>query len=461
MNPIQIKPQSPVFKDAPNVLKDTKTLLRIASLNSSIWEDDERGDYLKELQQIWVNSKSMLATSSLDEAKEYLTNKFHKLDLIDVYGPKIEAAQTPEKLEHYIEKFSLDVNSVLSNPLKKSTRGNKGPTFLVSFPRQNKSGITELQCYVMKWTHWNELCCTRIYHAFSRFLSQHCNSPFFSVPDVCGFDFEENVHETGDSRRITMETKDQKGLNATFQQIAKIGAPKHPMNDKLVMLCERINGENLFDFATSKYAHLELSQKMKLLTQLGQIAMLDLITGNLDRIVQINFDTHQDCYGLLDCEANFGNIMVQWATDSGKEPTLFAIDNGIEDALVENPTRIEKYQEFLNALLSDPEMERKLVENIVASFKHAIATQVDDISGANRKIVRQKLEGFSEDIEAFGRECFLAGLKEMDTLLQTTLLPLWNGVEGSPMREYLSTTYSKLLEAVQFRFNEFTQKRTP
>ena len=163
----------------------------------------------------------------------------------------------------------------------------------------------------------------------------------------------------------------------------------------------------------------------------------------------------------MDCEANFGNIMVQWATDSGKQPTLFAIDNGIEDALVENPTRIKKYQEFLNALLSDPEMEKKLVKNIVASFRHAIATQADDISGANRKIIRQKLEGFSKDIEAFGGECFLAGLKEMDTLLQTALLPLWNGEKGTSMREYLSTTYPKLLHAVQFRFDEFIKMRTP
>src|SRR5581483_2002367 len=415
MNPIQITSQSPVFKEAPDVLRDIKTLCRIANLNDSIWED-ERREYLQELRQTWSKSKETLATGSLEKTKEYLSDRLQRLDLRDLYGCKIEEVQTAQKLEHLIQKFNVDVNSGLSNPLKKSTRGNKEQTFLVSFPLQKKRGILQTQSYVMKWTQWNELSCTRIYQVFSRFLLQQGNSSSFLVPNVCGFNLEANIHETGAASRISMETQIQVELNKTLNQIAKIGAPKHPLPDKLVMLCERINGENLFDFAISKYAHLEPSQKVKLFTQLGRIALLDLIIGNLDRIVQINFSTKEDSYTLLDCEANFGNIMVEWTIDSGVEPAVFAIDNGIENVLVEDPARIAKYQGFLDALLSDPEMEAKLVENMLASFQHAIATQADDLSVQNAKMLRGRLQEFSRDIETFGKKCFAEGLQEMEFL---------------------------------------------
>ena len=455
MQPIKMRPhQLPaVFGPATDVVKETATLLRIVKLHSSVWEDD-RKKYLNQLGEGWLGCQQR--ASNPKEAKAFIIEKLYRLDVHDVYGSAIEKTTTTDELNRLVNKFMKDINSIMSNPLKNSTRGQKGPTFLVGYSRLDKFNNPQLNCHVIKWTHWNELCCTRIYSVFSGFL----NSSSFSVPNVCGFDFEKNIHELYDATQTEMDPQENQKIMRTFEEIAKIGAPSHKLADKLIMLCERINGENLFDFALTKYEYLPQGEKVRLLTQLGKIAMLDLLTGNLDRIVQIWFNWRIDSYVLLDCEANLGNIMVRWIVGEEKKPVLYAIDNGIQTELVEDAEHIKKYQTFLNALFSDPQMKSKLVSNIVQSFKHALVTQGDDLSTQNTGQLRAKLKAFSDDIQTLGPQCFGDGLEEMSSLLQSTLLPKWNGEQGEPWRNYLSTTYPKLLDAIQFRFNEFTTKRT-
>ena len=455
MQPVQTKSsQLPaVFGPAPDVVKESKTLLRIVKLHSSVWED-ERKKYIDELREAWLGCQQK--ASNPKEAKTYIINKLHRLDIHDIYGAAIEKANTTDELNRCVNKFAKDIDSIMSNPLKRSTRGQKGPTFLVGYSRLDNFNMPQLNCHVIKWTQRNELCCTRIYSVFSSFL----NSPSFTVPNVCAFDFEKNIHELHDATQTRMLPQENQKLMRTFDELAKQGAPRHKLPDKLIMLCERINGENLFDFALTKYEYLPQDEKVKLFTQLGQIAMLDLLTGNLDRIIQVWFNQRIDTYELMNCEANLGNIMVRWVVSEGIKPVIYAIDNGIQTELVEDAEHIKKYQIFLNTLFSDSQMKTKLVSNIVESFNHAIATQGDDLSSQNTKQLKMKLKAFSEDINTLGEQCFGAGLDEMSSLLQNTLLPQWNGEQGKPWRDYLSTTYPKLLDAIQLRFNEFTTKRT-
>lgn len=460
MNPIPKNRPPSVFRSAPDVHKASNTLLRVMTLHSELPPRAViRNKIVSGTNSVCNEAKNNLP--SIEQAKATL-NKDLSTSILKIYGQEIELANTADMVDRCINQIIKDINSIPATPLVKSNDGQNGPTLLVAYPRlSNKTSEVTIKSYVIKWTDQNELCCNRLYSTFSRFIQDKYNSISFEVPLVCGFNFETNIHELSDTSLCQMQGDDGEKIRNTFNAIAKIGAPKHPMPNKIVMLAERINGETLCSFVMAKYKMLTNDQKEKLFIQLGQIAMLDLIIGNSDRLLPICKPTENESYHLLGSEANLGNIMIRWIPDEKKDPLIYAIDNAIEAELINDPILIQKHLAFLESQFSNPEMADTLSKSIARSILSAISNHIDQAEKQKIPEFRKEFNSISTDIEQFGTSCFQAGLKGMSSMLESTLIPMWNGEQGNFPKNYLSTTYPKLLSAIEIRFKEFTTMRTP
>ncbi|HUD02195.1 MAG TPA: hypothetical protein VMR37_07690 [Rhabdochlamydiaceae bacterium] len=234
-----------------------------------------------------------------------------------------------------------------------------------------------------------------------------------------------------------------------FQRITEIYASKIASKGVLI-LSERIGGENLFDFILTTYRELTREQKEKFFNRLGRLAMLDVVTGNLDRLVQIFTD--QGEYTLQDLEANLGNVMVVWSKDKNA-PFLYAIDNGIEKDLISSDLHRKKYLSFLQTHFSSRNLERMLAENMVKSIQHALDTQVDDVSTGNVVELKKQFQFFSDELYPLAYPAFLRGLEEMHFHLYENLIPSWESEKASPLKNYLKSNHPRLLAAQQERID--------
>ena len=220
------------------------------------------------------------------------------------------------------------------------------------------------------------------------------------------------------------------------------------------MIAERVSGENLFDFAQTRYTFLQDHQKEVVFKGIGKIAMLDLVLGNLDRLVQIF--THQGAYCLMDLEANLGNVMISL---SENQPTIYAIDNGIERDLIEDSTMKDKYLHFLQNLFASDDWKEQVARNIVESIMSALRTQIDDVSDGNIIEIKRQMKDFSGDVQPIGYSAILEGIQEMEKILASTLSS-WLHQKGDSVQQYLQETYPELHTALSERINVFVSMRS-
>jgi len=222
------------------------------------------------------------------------------------------------------------------------------------------------------------------------------------------------------------------------------------------MISEKVRGANLLDFAMGNYCLLNESQKVKFFTRLGRIAMLDLVVGNLDRLIQIYYSDNQ--YQLDPMEVNLGNVMVN-SLQEGANPVPYAIDDGIDPDLVMNLDCRQKYLAFLEKLLSNQEScFDLLVENISDSFSSALSTQIDDCQGSRAEIVK-RLNMFSKDLQQLGVKAIRVGLGEMFNLLHESLIPAWNGESIGLLKNQMEKRLPQLHSSLTERFKLFQSMR--
>jgi hypothetical protein len=149
---------SPKIFGAPKqVYSAGSTLLRLVKLDDAL--RSQRQKTLESLTKIWeqgLKTKAGSLNEDLHGIKEKL--KAFPSRVQAVFTPGLESIQTVEELIKCSRRFFKDVKSCLIEPLKKSHRGINGPTFLVSYPRLDKSFThVQLNNSVIKWTSWNEL----------------------------------------------------------------------------------------------------------------------------------------------------------------------------------------------------------------------------------------------------------------------------------------------------------------
>lgn len=441
------------------VLSVSTTLSRLCKLDSQIsHEREDRSFILRLLHEIWNKAKIDLKNSP-DKVRKQVESELQKM------GPSISQLFLIPFENHEMEKCIYrnikDLNSITIPPLRKSHRGNKGPTFLVSYPRfENSSQNARHDSYVVKWTNTNEILCNRVYDAFSRCFTEldleDDAAPIgFLVPKAAGIDFESRVHLLSNGDNTILSRDLNQALKKNFLNVIESYYPGLIPNDPHIMLSERICGENLFDFALTKYTAISPNQKKVLFNRLGRLALFDFVMGNLDRLVQVTTDKKGN-YVLEDLEANLGNVMVVCLDDF--EPILYSIDNGINQELIDSAECRLKYVAFMREFLANPGFIDTITANIIESFDHALATQVDEVEG-NVLEAKKRLKTFQSDLQPIALPAFKQGIDEMITELQK-LMCTWESDASKGLKNNIASIYPELLIAIQERFDAFKFART-
>ena len=211
--------------------------------------------------------------------------------------------------------------------------------------------------------------------------------------------------------------------------------------------------------------------------RLGRLAILDLFFGNLDRLVQVNL-RRDNTYALDNMlEVNLGNVMV----GRDDQPTLYSIDNGVDQALIDDPEKRQKYLDFLRGLFSQKDPFLDLTTNFVDCFRNALRSQIDDVEyvptedksgssggGASKSqkadlsLLRKQMEPILADLQHVAiKEAVDKGMKKMSRWMANVVPSIWRENSGAlRLQEYLSTHYPIYLEAINERLSEF-QKLNP
>ena len=435
-----------IFTDPDKFVKVSNTLVRLVALDRALgFVRSKRESTLAALQAIW--KEALLKQTPREVQESSLRALSALLQTVEaIYGTPITQLNSCEGMKKALLKFQKDLKSVLVPAVQKSSVGEKGPTLLVNYQRMSPKGHINRYTFVIKWTERFELACNRIYDLFFKQANIGLQTPTAS-----GLDFATKLFETADCKQVALGVEI---VTLLFKEFLAFTPPSQKPEAKHVMVSKRIDGENLFDFAKSKYFLMNKEQKEKFFHRLGQLAMLDLIMGTIDRLVLVVAIKEDDPYSLNDAEANLGNVMVVWSQETKQPPLLYAIDNEIDVELVTSAPHKDKYKAFLQSLFKRDGWDGAVADSMVASFKSGISTRVDDAPG-NVEAMRAQLKPISQDLEPIAKTAFRNGIQEMVLHLCKVLVPTWESTNQLFLKSYLKSTSPHLLEAVGERLDIF------
>lgn len=450
--------------ETQQLLNTLDKVQRLTQLDN-ILKKANRKTTIEKLEKLW----STPINSNVEESKatllKGLEGSFRFLAAMkEFYKPRIEAAENCEdleKLKHQAAEDATTLRFLSDSPLTKSHRGQNGPTFLVRYPAQNDSTIKpHFHQYVIKWSHWNELGTTRLYDLFSKSLSFP-----FHVPQASALDLHQGIHEITDTSRDNLELTAIEQLKQRVDGIRFAAAPENQEpKDKLILFIERIAAANLFDFAHKEYIHLSDEQMQELYVGLGRLAMLDLFTGNTDRLIQSRYDAASKKFELDTMQSNLGNVLVQRPQKLEEPLNLYAIDNGLDERFFSDSECNSSYNAFVQELLSRPNEVNRLTTALVASLQKGVEVQAEEVGGkmnAQEDIqLKEQLKPFIEDLAKESTKSAIAkGMEEMSLQLHQ-IHSNWNDESSKPLKQYLFTTYSELLNVVSGRFSILNSVRS-
>ncbi len=451
-----------------NLPRSTTTLVRLVQLqeifNSEYTKHPQRAKaieaYISKVEALEKKCFKSPNLGTLEEASDSL-----EWGIADLY--QISDQTSIEKVRACAKRMLKDAYSLVVYPVKRSYAGIEGPVFLVEYPREEKS-----KAYVIKWTHKNECSSTRLYAQLSTFFNHPVNGLGFLVPQSTVFAFSEGFRELPDGQRCGLTREEggllQKNFNDLLAQVPydeardgddlSLKGENIPPEERRVVVTERIFGENLLDFSYTKYPHLDRDQKIKLFTRFGRLALLDLVIGNGDRFFRISKRRQEYSFENA-AEANLGNVMLVLRS-GGEAPIVYAIDNAMDQDLVNDPSVQAKYHEFLARIYSNPSlMIDELSSNMTACMKVLVLPEcLIGSSLQNRQKIKECLASFNQDLDELGRVAFAEGIKEMLQCLkgEDGLISLWHGKSGEPLRNYLEKTYPDYLDSLQQRLDIFS-----
>ncbi len=443
-NPVIAK-TNPFFVQTQELIKPSSTLLRIVQLSNALPANPaSRNSSIQSLLEL-CGKVHLIAIENLENAHGEMLDGLEEISdpLYTIYNPLFgNASSDPESFRAKVSQVIRDVKSVQVPPVRKSHRGYEGPTLLASYPKFDLSNHTVgHKEAVIKWTNSFEVVSHKIYS----YISELINREPFSVPKATSLDFQAKIHsDLGGGYKGVLD----KEVEFVFAALKKSVVDPRDFSDKEVMIFERIDGANLFDFLSSKYPFLSLKQKKDLFEKFGEIAMADLILGNSDRFIRFGegFDGE---YCLETFAANFGNVVIRWEKERDPYPTVFAIDNGIDRAIGENPKQGAKYDRFITNLIESETVFDQLAQNMIDTFKGAVEAAFEEGEMPTPEM-RVASDQFSGDLDEIAKDSFRVGLKKMARRLKEVVEPNWASGSNS-MKESLGSYIPGLFEGVDER----------
>ncbi len=431
----------PVLTSTYKVFQSVNALERLTRLNDCLVTSNfMRNRAVSALQDLWRNAEEDLRLkvpfdvvyqNVKKELKGIKSGVKTDKNLWNVYKECLR--NTP------ISKLYKDTFSLQTFFLQRTNKGQNGPTHLVSYTRKcNRDGQITVRSYVIKWTNWNEICSWRLYDLFAK---------NWIVPKAAALDFQKCIHEKPDLSCVKLNDRVANDLKQRF--LGVVGQNIHP-SDSQLMLMEKVKGANLIDFAQTKYPYLNMEEKHDLFRKMGQLAMLDLLYGNTDRLVQTNYDFKTEKYQLEDLTANLGNLMVHWVKDEGV-PELYAIDNGMKLELVTD----EKHKEAYNTFIQDQVVKRPaVIYTIFSSIQKSFGDVAEQLSEKSSKPLKDSLKNF---------ECILGDLKTSHNLkaaMEKGFIETTNDFQKllSHDTSLINDHHPALHEAMKERFQSFLLK---
>jgi len=439
-----------MWGNSSEVLQKSHTILRLVR-SYKILEKEDWAD----LTPIW---KGVIENNfaSLAEGRSHIFSLLQKR-VLPIYEPEILLANSIEEIKTCAARFLKDPISLETKPVISSHRGVKGLTLLGRYNRySSKKDKICAKEFVVKLTDTIEVLSNQIYTEFSTGFSESNHRFGFLVPKSAGIDFGNNIHLHANGSKANMDPSIAKQLKSNIEKLAKMFEEecqrKDPIDVQNVMLSERIDGENLFDFARHRYPHLTDVQKQILMKQMGKIEALDLFLGHNDRGFTL-FSEIVDGKKVYDFDefipANLGNVLVDLPSNSEADPILYAIDNGIELEFSIDSESNEAHLSFLEKLFNMPHEERvkTLAQKMQASFVLALEpedlTGFQHVPGLKLNILHAELKPFKEDVLKFGMIHFSEGIAKMMDYLLKTLIPRWEKRAKSELDPALASILQK------------------
>ncbi len=266
-----------------------------------------------------------------------------------------------------IEAFLSDVEQL---PIcRLPTNGNRGPTVLIhANPRP----------FVLKQTTHSEIFYTALYNSLISQLEMP-NSRIV-IPDMVGFNFNGKTRYTCDTRTsLDEETSEQLNTDsiAILQETCRIFEKPFSLNeDPRFLFFEKVTGDTFFTFVSGRYEDSLQDQKSSFFMRIGNLIMLDICVGNLDRLLRFTSElTQKNVYS-----ANLGNVLI---STQGETFALHPIDNGL-DLTPDQPAAYELYTQNICNILKTASGLDILATHARDSLQTGINHGCDDIPIADR-----------------------------------------------------------------------------
>ncbi len=416
-------------------LKQGHKVLRLAKLHAIISKQAELE------QKITTLCKDALGNPSSRQ------NLIGELKLIN--RKLVRLYPIEEDFEGSINKLLRDILTVATPPVRRTMQGLEGPTFLVNFTKFNPDNSVErFKGCVIKWTNWNEISCSSLYKFFS-------SPELFSSPKTSAYDLEKELLTKNDGSQTTLQGDEVAKLDRLFIDLKTTCAPDCASEDPHVMISEKINGENIRAFTYTKFASMNEEQKYQLFKQLGSLSLLDLIFGNDDRLVPIQY-VEGSGYCLKPDEANLGNAMVTW--DGEELPQVHAIDNGIDNRFLDEPQLADEYRAFLRSFFSSQNYVHELAESMVQNIEGTVegaSYKLLQSTASYDQVKAEKMEAFKKQLRPIALEAFKAGITEMQAALKIRLIAQWKSGAADALKQTIQAPIPELLPELEKRLELF------
>lgn len=294
-----------------------------------------------------------------------------------------------------------------ASPLTPASRGvNGGPIFLVGYSQHCVS-----KSYVLKWTRETEMQSQFIYRMFMFALQAVLP---FRIPTAQMIDEDQLTYVDSEGHVTPIQPEDRDRLLLSLNTIRDCGNPGAQKKGEQLMIMSRVAGATFDDFIVAgRFNEMSEEAKQKTFQQIGQIAMLDLLLGNMDRFFNWKM---MDSGFVNQNEANLGNVMVC----EEETPVFYLIDNELKSG--EFFLGLTEIAKKLQGSERQKELKR-LADEIITNLHSAVAA-----AACNNAVPMEQVHLFYEALND-SHEWLIEGLDQMEQHLRR-ILPQWFDHQG-------------------------------
>ncbi len=437
--------------------------------------------YYKELEKQKINrykrNQPPLTFASPEEASLVESRILHSVKMLtkkEISAETlIEELSKDRRIQDFKEYFNLELQdpteeriarlaktffSARLSSIQESVLGNDGVIILESVRAKNCPAGSSRDSCVLKWASCHEIASGEIYKLLFTNIS---------VPEASILDFEKNHLISSDLFSGKPMGHHEAEIKTNLDAIRSLYTSKTVISENII-ISEKAKGANLGDFASSEaWPNLTPAEKETIYEGLAEILLADLITGNTDRLHDVNYydksspPTFDEYFA-----ANIGNLLLQHIPEKSS-CAITAIDNGIYiNNILPGPAH-DAYNLFLEATLSKSDWKEVCAEAIINSLIQSIDPRLSNYFASKNLTLEESAE-LVTDFEQFNTDLRLEATKQsliagLAKAKQTILAKIDSTVELDTKISEIQTRYNEtenLCQVVKKRIEIFKNHRS-